>query len=67
MMFLCYKSKLTYFNIKVHFEVGKVKTFHLYYYYNRKRFINIEIKNLIEIKKLKGFSNMSVEHGNEPS
>lgn len=66
-MFLCYKSKLTYFNIKVHFEVGKVKIpLHLYYYYNRKRFINIEI-NLIEIRKLKGFSNMSVEHGNEPS
>lgn len=59
-MFLCYKSKLTYFNIKVYFEVGKVKTpLHLYYY-NRKRFINTEI-NLIEIKKFKRFSNMSIE------
>lgn len=66
-MFLCYKSKLTYFNIKVYFEVGKVKTpLHPYYYNNRKRFINTEI-NLIEIKKLKGFSNMSVEHENESS
>lgn len=67
-MFLCHKSKLTYFNIKVYFEVGKVKTpLHLYYYYyKRKRFINTEI-NLIEIKKFKGFSNMSIEHGNEPS
>lgn len=52
----------------MYFEVGKVKTpLHPYYYNNRKRFINTEI-NLIEIKKkLKGFSNMSVEHGDEPS
>lgn len=47
-------------------EVGKVPTpLHLYYY-NRKRFKDTET-NVIEIKKLKGFSNMSGEHENEPS